>query len=83
MDHLELNVQEYRCIYGHMMEEGEGGAVTADPQLLETDELLQILLMPAICVQCKQAVLWATNELMKPDFCLLIDFLTETFLHYV
>lgn len=57
MDHLELNVQECRCIYGHTMEEGKGGTVTAYPQLLETDELLQILLMPAICVQCKQAVL--------------------------
>lgn len=39
------------------MEEGKGSAITADPQLLETDELLQILLMPAICVQCKHAVL--------------------------
>lgn len=57
MDHLELNVQECSCICGHMMEEGKGGAVTADPQVLETDDLLQILLMPAICVQCKQGVL--------------------------
>lgn len=57
MDHLELNVQECSCICGHMREEGKGGAVTADPQVLETDYLLQILLMPAICVQCKQGVL--------------------------
>lgn len=57
MDHLELNVPEYRCIYGPTMEKGKGGATTADPQLLETHELLQILLMPAICIQCKQAVL--------------------------
>ena len=68
IDPLDSNIQECRYIYGHTMEEGKGGAVTADPQLLETDELLQILLMPAICVQCKQAVLRAANELMKPDF---------------
>lgn len=56
-DHLELNVQKCRGTNRHMMEEGKGSAITADPQLLETDELLQILLMPAICVQCKHAVL--------------------------
>lgn len=48
------------------MEEGKGGAQY--PQLLGTDELLQILLMPAICLQCKQAILQAANELMKTDF---------------
>lgn len=49
-----------------MLEEGKGGAQY--PQLLGTDELLQILLMPAICAQCKQAILQAANELTKPDF---------------
>lgn len=67
------------------MEEGKGSTVTADPRLLETDELLQMLLMPAICVQCKQAVLWAANELMKPDFLQIsvswLTFLTETQFH--
>lgn len=66
MDHLKLHIQECRCTYRHVMEEGKAGAQY--PQLLVTDELLQILLMPAICVQCKQAILQAANELMKPDF---------------
>lgn len=66
MDHLKLNIQVYRCPYGHVLEEGKGGAQY--PQLLGTDELLQILLMPAICAQCKQAILQAANELTKPDF---------------
>lgn len=44
LDHLKLNVQECSCIYRHMMEEAKGGTVTADPQLLETDDLLQTLL---------------------------------------
>lgn len=44
LDLLKLNVQECSCIYRYMMEEGKDGKVTADPQLLKTDDLLQIFL---------------------------------------
>lgn len=44
LDLLKLNVQECSGFYRYIMEEGKGGEVTADPQLLKTDYLLQIFL---------------------------------------